>query len=599
MIGKIKKNIILKGSLCALGVLGAGLLSSCSMEDDAFVRDRGMLAGKPKVTAYSGNHFWGAPTGIVATRAQDLDWTRYKKVQDNENNNWDDPWQQQNNPYYPYRNNAPQKTDRGESVSTAEYEYVIEYIRTHQGGLECNLSTYFIQNVGSSMDHYRYDYHDGQNNVDRSAEFTGGNQMDYLTIGGYHIGDYNATGGPRALVIDAPVNAPEVSPTYHDSWGTIDNTKENAYRFFIITLPDDPIYGENAGKTAYYLGFDYRTAKWDNGDIDYKGDGIFNDWVVKLTPGDGSLITPPNEDGDDDHGHEGEEGDELCADCQHSAHFGMVCEECVSEGNISGGVCKAAGAVGGAYPDNGDNDNPENPGNNNPGNDNPGTVTPPVDKGYNEVEANLAVDRKNHDLLESHLSIHVRTATDVEVFIPVPAQYYCAADDMEIVLNHQNGNFLHGGPEKVEYQVGNNIVTVTIAFEEKGIRITTDGITQDVIDYCWENFQDGITFEVWNYFNNPETGLPYIDMDVLKELLDQATIKFLDKNPGRYINAFGRDNDKYSDENRDGNDFHIVLENESDFSDPVVGPHLNGSDINEIYTLLGQSDEPEESPEEA
>lgn len=559
----------LKLSMMALGVLTGGLLTSCSNDfEPTDIKNGNMLAKAPQMIAYSGNHTWGTTSN--GTRATDADWQKYKKVQDYDNkNNWSD-WDIQNDPYYPYKDNAPSKSDRGESVSQAEYDYVMEYIRTHQGGVECHLDTYFIQNVGSSYDHYKYDYHDGQNNVDRSVEFTGGNQMDYLVIGDYHIGDYNASGGPRALCIDMPINAPEVSPTYHDSWGAEPTTKENAYRFFIITLPDDPIYGENAGKTAYYLGFDYRTQKWDNGDIDYQGDGIYNDWVVKIMPADGSPVVDPNNPGTPEVPGGGNvvipdepivpfpDVNGPCIQCGHDHETGTPCEQCDEEG----GKCTD------------DNNNADLP----------------VVKGTDEVEVNLALDKKNDDLLESHLSMHVRSATDVEVFIPVPAQYYCAADDMDIVMKNDK-EFVHGGPYRTEYKIGDNVVSLNVAFEEGGIRIWTDGINQDVIDYCWEHYQDGITFEVWNYFNNPETGLPYIDMDTLKEYMDQATVRFLDKLPDAYINAFGKENGKYSADNTGGKDFHVTPEEQKgSFNDAVEGPHYNDSNNNDIYVNKTASD---------
>lgn len=558
----------LKFTILATGLMAMAVLGSCTNELEPTriqTGNRNMLAKAPEMMAYTGQHHWGTST---STRASETNWQQYKKVQDYDNKNSWSEWDIANDPYYPYKDNAPAKTDRGESVSQAEYDYVMEYIRTHQGGVECHLDTYFIQNVGSSYDHYKYEYHDSNNNVDRSVEFIGGNQMDYLVIGDYHIGDYNASGGPRALCINMPINAPEVSPTYHDSWGTVEQTKEDAYRFYIITLPDDPIYGENAGKTAYYLGFDYSTKKWDNGDIDYQGDGIYNDWVVKIMPADGSIVENPGESENPEKpeipgGGEVEIPDNpivpfpglmgVCILCGHEHEAGTSCEECEDEDHTCLGQ-------------QGDSN----------------TGAPKV---TDEVEINLALDKKLHDFLESHLSIHVRTATDVEVFLPVPKQYYCAADDMAIVMQH-DVEFIHGGPYKTVYKIGENEVSLNVEFQDNGIRVWTDGITQEVIDYCRDNYGDGITFEIWNYFNDPQTGLPYISLEELKEYLDKATVRFIDKIPDSYVNAFGKDNDKYSDSNPDGKDFHVVPDDSQtkEFTDPVNGPHYNGSDKNEIYT---------------
>lgn len=543
----------LKGKFLGLGVaaLTTGLLASCSNELNGPMQNP-QLAGTlklvkdPDFVAYSGEQLLGNSFGtrtvdlpaMYGTRASEANWQQYKKVQDYDNKtSWSD-WDIAYDPYYPYKDNAPSKSaDRGENVSQAEYDYVMEYIRTHEGGVKCNLNTYFIQNVGSSYDHYKYDYYDSQNDVDRSVEFTGGNQMDYLVIGDYHIGDYNASGGPRALCINMPINAPEISPTYHDSWGTENQTKENAYRFYIITLPNDPIYGENAGKTAYYLGFDYKTQKWDNGDINYEGDCIYNDWVVKIMPADGSTITPENPNPDPE----------------------------VPEIDIPEDLDPGFGIT------------PETP------TTHEGTVIP-----KNHVEVNLSIDKKAaEDWLATHLSIHVRAATDVEIFIPLPAKYYCDADDMAIVQQHLENFMVHGGPRQIAYEIDGNEVTLTVSFEEEGIRVTTDGINEDVISYLNEKYGDGITFEIWNYINIKPEDWNYDDpeysgiVEEIKEYLDQSTIKFLDDFPDLYVNAF---NDTESGAKfEDDCTVDIVDLQKSEYNTPEEGYHYNGSQYNQLY----------------
>lgn len=163
-------------------------------------------------------------------------------------------------------------------------------------------------------------------------------------------------------------------------------------------------------------------------------------------------------------------------------------------------------------------------------------VTPDTPKQAGEVEVNLHGTDKGDGLLESHLSIHVRHATDVEIFIPVPMEYYCEADDMAIVQKHDKNHMVHGGPYKVEYTLqdkeeGPFTVSLNIEFVENGIRIWTDGINQDVIDFCNKHYGDGITFEVWNYFNDA------LDIEELKEYLNGTTIKFLDSIPEKFINT--------------------------------------------------------------
>lgn len=218
--------------------------------------------------------------------------------------------------------------------------------------------------------------------------------------------------------------------------------------------------------------------------------------------------------------------------------------------------------------------------------DNEDSIGETVKKGFDEVEINLALDNKNNEYLESHLSLHVRHATNVEVFIPVPAKYYCEADDMDIVLNKFDEVMHHGGPHKTEFLIGDNMVTLNVEFKIDGIRIYTTGINSDVIAYCREHFEDGITFEVWNYFNDPDkVGTLPISMEELKTYLDRSTVRFIDDIPATYVNAFGVENGKYGENGSlDGKDFHVVPESQlNSFDVPKEGTHLNGSDKNDIY----------------
>lgn len=159
------------------------------------------------------------------------------------------------------------------------------------------------------------------------------------------------------------------------------------------------------------------------------------------------------------------------------------------------------------------------------------------DKGH--VEVNLSVNDKKDkdDYIWSKLSIHVRDTTDVEIFIPVGAEYYCEADDFYIVQKHdkEDAYVYTDNTEKVEMEIAGQKVTLTIKHEQNGMRITTDGINSAVLKECRKTYGDGITFEVYSYYNEKITS-----REMLKTMLDQTTIKFLDEEPDYYINAFGK-----------------------------------------------------------
>lgn len=167
------------------------------------------------------------------------------------------------------------------------------------------------------------------------------------------------------------------------------------------------------------------------------------------------------------------------------------------------------------------------------------------------VEVNLSVNDEHEagDYIATKLSIHVRSLTDVEVMLPIDKQYYCLADDMDISLSHREPNMEYNtDPQYVEMQIGSTMVTFTVQYEDDGIRVSTHGINQEVIDYCAANYSDGITFEVWNYFKD-------ITRDELKPMLDESVVNFV-QNPKLYINAFakkrGYDGPVYSAANENG-----------------------------------------------
>lgn len=204
---------------------------------------------------------------------------------------------------------------------------------------------------------------------------------------------------------------------------------------------------------------------------------------------------------------------------------------------------------------------------------------PAVNSRHNEVEINLALEDK--DYLSSHLSMHIRHATDVEVIIPVPEQYYCEADDMAIIENKKGDLLVHGGPYRTEYNINGNIVSLNVEYLPNGIRIWTDGINEDVIEYCKENYGDGITFEVWNYFND------VIPREDLLYLLNRATVRFLDSEPDSYINAFTEEGGQ---RNPDDCTVSIVENQTDDYGQGKEGPHKNGSNFNMIYDKKNPSE---------
>jgi len=455
--------------VAAMAILFSGVLSSCDNSDVFKSSDASplevQLAKTPDFRLYSGSEVLS--TTFARTKGDVSVNVNYFKIQDYGGGKSE--WMQNQYPIlYQYFDNAPEKsTDRNEQVSQAEYEAVMSYLANHpnEGGTTCNLTRYFIQNVGSSYDNYQLKFMNGAS-VHHTQEVTGGNQMDYLEFNGTHIPDYNAHYGPRALCVDIPL----VSPRYRDSYATL--KQDDHYRFYVI---------EYAGKKNLYLCFDYATKKYDNGQMDFQGDGVYNDWVIKIIPADGSEITDP-----DDGGGEGGDIEPDTLDFYATDH----------------------------------------------------------------VEVNLSVNDKHEegDWIHTKLSIHVRAVTDVEIFIPVSQNYYCDVDDMNLVISHALDLLKYiPQPSTETFEIVNSEtsdvyeVSATVAFEANGIRITTHGMTAGLQEYLNNKYHDGLTFEIWNYYN-----VNAIDRETLKPYLDASTVKFT-ADPTLYVNAFapiGDDNHK-------------------------------------------------------
>lgn len=571
---KMKNKSILKPALFALFALTA---VSCKNEltpqpvqpnDSTYVA----LAKAPEFVAWSGDQNIVPTRSYSVTRGYSMQTrttdaavgSNYFKVVDYENA--DRNWLQSTYPELArYIDNAPQKTDRGESVSQHEFDIVMDYLVNHpdEGSLICNMENYFIQNVGYSNDEYTLEYLQDNGSVHHSQSTKGHEHMDYLTIGDTHMSDFNATDGKRSLVLGVPT----VNPTYHDSYGDLENTKTSAYRFYYIEVD---------GVMNCYLCFDYQTKKYDNGMCDYQGDKVFTDWVIKLVPADGSPVQVPGNNTED----------EFCDTCGHPEHNEGECPEC----NENEGPC---------YED-----------------DTTVVVPGPEDEDAvvnhnDEVEINLSINdvHTNYDVLDlvSKLSIHIRKGTDVKVRIPVPMEYVIAADDLAILQKHREDLIVNGGPESVTYNINGTQVSLFCQFDETGITVWTEGVTQELIDYLFEHNGDGLNFEIYNYFNkgNAEleygddpTSYPALTKEELKYYLDQATVEFLDEYPQYYINAFGWEWN--SGEHSEGkNPWDCTV---SPVNGPQIGPkmswHLNGTPYNYIYSLDGSYDDHHDLTEE-
>ena len=177
------------------------------------------------------------------------------------------------------------------ALTDAQKEVVRKWFQTHKKpqGLEVNWSDYFVQQVykggtnteGSQSPETYEILKDGVPQT--GSKVTGSNQMDWLACGsnakhGDHI--YNFNGGNGDIMYMKDYNTTCFG--FHDSYG--DNHFENTYYYdSYVLIPGDQIDKSVAG--MYFVGFDYKTAKYDNGEIRVNPDGYYSDWIVRIAPG--------------------------------------------------------------------------------------------------------------------------------------------------------------------------------------------------------------------------------------------------------------------------------------------------------------------------
>ncbi|MCH5231625.1 MAG: hypothetical protein J1F43_07505 [Muribaculaceae bacterium] len=532
----------------------------------------------------------------------------------------------------PYWSTEDQTSYSPKPVTQEEVDAVVEYFRQHHGlddAVNIDWSNYYAQQVYFSDE----TFYDGNNQPKSSRELV--TQIDN-NAGDNIMSGYDNFNRSRYIY-----NSSSEGFRFNtgcDKWST---------NYKIVYVPG---YG-------YYIGFDIEgkteaeAGANKNQIILNSPDGWYYDRIVKLTPATSTgLPLYPGDEGFpaiDEEVAPPTEVKDVCSNCGHSitklvgdqwVHTSSLREDC-TEGDCAEGIGEQV--CHDPQPLNGDNaagDGGTTP------NPNPGTGSDKYKT--NHVEINFALNdvhtlpdgSNKYDIedLVTKLSIHVRYPKDVEVVIPVPENIYCDQDDLIILNNHYAGNFVYGG-DYMEYPVGvgNDVVTLAVEFVTAGndlltdsgqgyIRVSTTGINEDVINYCRENFGDGINFEVYNYYSmstDASTNFGYAELQW--KYLSRAFVNFDWQNPvgseekaypDFYVNAFNSINGNYNPgdcyvwimgDSRANNGQHTYRDNgsiyrggvysegvawgenseKSKFFNASQGYHFNGSPYNWIYQL--------------
>lgn len=148
-------------------------------------------------------------------------------------------------------------------------------------GQKVNWSDFFVEqvykggtNTEGSQSPENYDIlKDGVLDKDK-GKVTGSNHMDWLACGSKkdHVNNFNGADGDIMYMYDSSTDC----FGFHDSYG--DKYYDDSY----VLISGDQIDPSVAG--MYFVGFDYKMQKYDNGNIEVRPDEYYSDWIVRIAP---------------------------------------------------------------------------------------------------------------------------------------------------------------------------------------------------------------------------------------------------------------------------------------------------------------------------
>lgn len=167
-------------------------------------------------------------------------------------------------------------------LTDAQKEVVRKWFQNNPNpqGQKVNWSDFFVEQVykggkkteGSKTPETYYTFNDG---VQTQTTITGSNQMDWLACGSKkdHVNNFNGADGNIMYMYDSSTDC----FGFHESHG--DKYYDDSY----VLISGDQIDPSVAG--MYFVGFDYKMQKYDNGDTRVNPDGYYSDWIVRIAPG--------------------------------------------------------------------------------------------------------------------------------------------------------------------------------------------------------------------------------------------------------------------------------------------------------------------------
>ena len=170
-------------------------------------------------------------------------------------------------------------------LTDAQKEVVRKWFQNNPNpqGQKVNWSDFFVEQVykgGTNTEgsHSPEIYNTLKDGVETQNKVTGSNQMDWLACGSdatpssEHINNFNNGNGDIMYMYDSSTDC----FGFHESYG--DKYYDDSY----VLISGDQIDKSVAG--MYFVGFDYKMQKFDNGDTRVNPDGYYSDWIVRIAP---------------------------------------------------------------------------------------------------------------------------------------------------------------------------------------------------------------------------------------------------------------------------------------------------------------------------
>ena len=165
-------------------------------------------------------------------------------------------------------------------LTNAQKDVVRKWFQNNKNpqGQKVNWSDFFVEQVYKGGSNTEGSQSPETYTINKPAggteQIKGSDKMDWLACGSKkdHVNNFNGADGDIMYMYDSSTDC----FGFHESYG------QKYYDDSYVLISGDQIDKSVAG--MYFVGFDYKTAKYDNGEIRVNPDGYYSDWIVRIAP---------------------------------------------------------------------------------------------------------------------------------------------------------------------------------------------------------------------------------------------------------------------------------------------------------------------------